>query len=163
MTHAELNAILYYADFLSLKQESKPVTDNCKYFFVHGAPMNSAYIVDLEPEYDENNPYLIQAYQEYQQLEEKFDKEGALSFIDDICSLKACGSVNAEQMLKCIHFYSTKHERKEAFAAYRKWRKEQFYTHTTFDENGNPQQTECTRYFKHAEKSLERLKLHKGS
>ena len=59
-----------------------------------------------------------------------------MSFIDDICSLKACGSVNAEQMLKCIHFYSTKHERKEAFTKYRKWRKEQFYTHTTFDENG---------------------------
>jgi hypothetical protein len=62
MTHAELNAILYYADFLSLKQECKPVTDNCKYFFVNGAPINSAFIVDLEPEYDENNPYLIQAY-----------------------------------------------------------------------------------------------------
>ena len=115
MTHVELNAILYYADFLSLKQESKPVTDNCKYFFVHGAPINSAFIVDMEPEYDENNPYLIQAYQEYRQLEEKFDEEGALSFIDDICSLKACGAVNAEQMLKCIHYYSTKQERRDAF------------------------------------------------
>lgn len=52
MTHAELNAILYYADFLSLKSESIPVTDNCKYFFIHGCPINSAYIVDLEPEYD---------------------------------------------------------------------------------------------------------------
>ena len=71
MTHAELNAILYYADFLSLKQESKPVTDNCKYFFIQGTPINSAYIVDMEPEYDKDNPYLIQAYQEYQQLEEK--------------------------------------------------------------------------------------------
>ena len=74
MTHAELNAILYYADFLSLKQESIPVTDNCKYFFINNCPINSAYIVDLEPEYSDENPYLIQAYQEYQTLEDKFDK-----------------------------------------------------------------------------------------
>lgn len=65
MTHVELNAILYYADFLSLKAESKPVTDNCKYFFIHGYPINSLFIVDSEPEYDRENPYLIQAYQEY--------------------------------------------------------------------------------------------------
>lgn len=51
MTHIELNAILYYADFLSLKHACHPVTDNCKYFFIHGCPMNSAYIVDMEPEY----------------------------------------------------------------------------------------------------------------
>ena len=41
----------------------------------------------MEPEYDKDNPYLIQAYQEYQQLEEKFETEGALSFIDDICTV----------------------------------------------------------------------------
>lgn len=52
MTDIEQNAILYYADFLSLKYKSHPVTDNCKYFFIHGCPINSAYIVDLEPEYD---------------------------------------------------------------------------------------------------------------
>ena len=62
MTQIELNAILYYADFLSLKAENKPVTDNCKYFFVNGAPTNALYIIDLEPEYDRENPYLIQAY-----------------------------------------------------------------------------------------------------
>lgn len=43
----ELNAILYYADYLSLKEESKAVTDNCKYYFIYGSPINSAYIVDL--------------------------------------------------------------------------------------------------------------------
>lgn len=55
MTHLELNAILYYADFLSLKECGHPVTDNCKYFFIHGYPINSAFIVDLEPEYDPEN------------------------------------------------------------------------------------------------------------
>jgi hypothetical protein len=55
MTDIELNAILYYADFLSLKHTNHPVTDNCKYFFIHGCPINSAYIIDLEPEYDPDN------------------------------------------------------------------------------------------------------------
>jgi len=65
MTHIELNAVLYYADFLSLKHECHPVTDNCKYFFIHGCPVNSAFIVDLEPEYDVDNPYFIRAIQEF--------------------------------------------------------------------------------------------------
>ena len=103
MTHIELNSILYYADFLSLKHECHPVTDNCKYFFIHGAPINSLYILDLEPVYDENNEHYIQAYTEYQAIKSKFGEDGVESFIDDICCIKACGSVNAEQMLKCIH------------------------------------------------------------
>jgi len=55
MNNIELNAILYYADFLSLKARSYPVTDNCKYFYIHGAPINSAFILNLEPLYDEND------------------------------------------------------------------------------------------------------------
>lgn len=43
----EHNAILYYADYLRLKEESKTVTDNCKYYFIYGSPINSAYLVDL--------------------------------------------------------------------------------------------------------------------
>lgn len=103
MNLIELNAILYYADFLSMKAKSCPVTDNCKYFFIHGAPINSLYILDLEPVYDENNEHYIQAYTEYQAIKSKFGEDGVESFIDDICCIKACGSVNAEQMLKCIH------------------------------------------------------------
>lgn len=49
---------------------------------------------------------------EYQTIQERFDGEGAMSFIDDICSIKACGSVDAEAMLKCIHRFSNKYERK---------------------------------------------------
>ena len=159
MTDIELNAILYYADFLSLQHESHPVTDNCKYFFIHGYPVNSAFILDLEPEYDENNPYIAQAQEEYQLLADKYDDEAALSFIDEICCIKACGCVDAEVMLKCIHQFSTKYERKQAFAAYKKWKKEQYYSHITFNENGDPQETPCTRYFYHAERRLNRYKL----
>jgi hypothetical protein len=31
-----------------------------------------------------------------------------------------------------------------AFNAYKNWKKEQAYTHITLNEDGNPQQTECT-------------------
>ena len=162
MTHIELNAVLYYADFLSLKHECHPVTDNCKYFFIHGCPINSAFIVDLEPEYDVNNPYFIRAIQEFQVLKDKYDEGAAMSFIDDICTIKSCGSVNAEQMLKCIHQFSNKYERKAAFNAYNKWRKEQYYCHITINENGDPEQTECTKYVKHAEIALAKRGLLKS-
>ena len=65
MNTIELNAILYYADYLSLRTISKPVTDNCKYYFIHNTPINSAYIVDLIPFYDEDNLFYKQAKEEY--------------------------------------------------------------------------------------------------
>ena len=108
MNNIELNAVLYYADFLSLKSVGHPVTDNCKYFFIHGVPINSAFILNLEPVYDENNEYFKQSYAEYTIIRDKFGDDGVESFIDDICSIKACGSVDAERMLKCIHQFSNK-------------------------------------------------------
>ena len=161
MNNIELNAILYYADFLSLKAISQPVTDNCKYFFIHGAPINSAFILDLKPEYDENNRYFKQAKVEYEIIRDKFGDEGVESFIDDICSIKACGSVNAEQMLKCIHFYGTKRERKQAFYDYYNWRNSQKYTHITINEDGDPREIECTRYIYHVERMLDESRIHK--
>ena len=62
MNNIELNAILFYADYMSLRDTSIPVTDNCKYFFVFGCPINAAYILDLEPIYDHENKYLLEAY-----------------------------------------------------------------------------------------------------
>ena len=108
MNDIELNAILYYADFLSLKDISQPVTDNCKYFFVHGVPVNSLYIIDLEPVYDAENKYFKQAKSEYDMIKCKFGEDGVESFIEDVCSIRACGCVDAERMLKCIHQYSSK-------------------------------------------------------
>ena len=74
--------------------------------------MNSLFILNQEPIYDENNLYLRQAQEEYEMIRDKFGDEGVESFIEDICSIKACGSVDAERMLKCIHQYSSKKERK---------------------------------------------------
>jgi len=108
INHIELNAILYYADFLSLKAIGEPVTDNCKYFYIHGVPINSMYILDLTPVYDEQNQYFQQAKVEYNAIKNKYGEDGVESFIEDICSIRACGSVDAERMLKCIHQYSNK-------------------------------------------------------
>ena len=163
MNKIELNAILYYADFLSLKSISQPVTDNCKYFFIHSVPINSAFILDLEPIYDENNPYFQQAKAEYEIIRDKFGDEGVKSFVDDICSIKDCGSVNAEQMLKCIHQFSSKKDRKYAFSTYYTWKNSQTYTRITINENGESKETPCTRYIYHLERMLDRRRISKSA
>ena len=162
MNDIELNAILFYADFLSLKAISQPVTDNCKYFFIYGCPINSAYILDMEPIYDSNNQYLLQAYNEYNLIKQQYSEDAVMSFIDDICFIRACGMVDAERMLQCIHMFSTKTERKQAFKEYRQWKENNIQTHQINDENGNPLDVECTTYFKHAEIALERRGIPKS-
>lgn len=151
MNSIELNAILYYADFLSLKELSIPVTDNCKYFFIYGTPMNAAYIVDLEPFYDEENPFYQQAYAEYMALKSKFGEDAIMDFVENICKLKALGSIDGRQMLQCIHQFSSKSERKAAMRRYDRWRSHQKYSHLTINENGNPEEESCSRYIAHYE------------
>ena len=114
MNIIQQSVVLYYADFLSLQQESIPVTDNCKYYYIHNVPINSAYIVDREPFYEENNEYYKKSIEEYNKLKDKFDEEGANSFIQNICNLSAMGCIDAELMLRHIHQYSSKETRKKA-------------------------------------------------
>lgn len=153
MNDIELNALLYYADYLSLRDESIPVTDSCNYFFIYEVPINSTFLVDLVPEYDPENKYFIQAVQDYQQIKNKFGDDGVNSFVTGICNLKSAGHVNAETMLKCIHQYSYKQERRAAFNKYYKWKKNKKYTHITLNENGDQVETECTKYVAHAERN----------
>ena len=162
MNKIELSAILFYADFLSLKAISQPVTDNCKYFYICGIPMNSHFILGIDPEFDCENEYFKQASAEYTIIRDRFGDDGVNTFIDDICCIKACGMVDAERMLKCIHQYSAKYERKQAFSIYNNWKKNQFFTHTTINEKGDPQQRECSKYVYYAEKMLGRPGLVKG-
>lgn len=68
MNKFELSAILYYADFLSMKEQSIPVTDTCKYFYVHKVPMNISFIAGVDPMYDKDNPYIVQSTQTYELL-----------------------------------------------------------------------------------------------
>lgn len=149
MNNLELNAILYYADFLSLKELSIPVTDNCKYFFIYGTPMNAAYIVDLQPFYDEENPFFQQAYMEYKAIKDKFGEDAVVSFVDDICKLKALGSIDGHQMLHCIHQFSSKSERKSAIRRFDRWRSNQKYSQLTINEDGTTEEQQCSRYIAH--------------
>lgn len=153
MTNFDQSIILYYADYLSLKDISVPVTDNCKYYFLYGLPMNSAYIVGNEPIFDVENPYYLKAYEEYNIISTKFGEDCAKDFVDSICNLSAMGVINAKQMLQCIHLYSTKYDRSTAFRTYEKWLSNQVYTHKIIDEDGTPQDIECTRYIAHGDKT----------
>lgn len=74
--------------------------------------MNSHFILGIDPEFDCENEYFRQASAEYTIIRDRFGDEGVNTFIDDICCIKACGMVDAERMLKCIHQYSAKYERK---------------------------------------------------
>ena len=69
-----------------------------------------------------------------------------MSFIENISELKFCGTVNAKQMLKCIHRYSTNIDRKNAFSRYYKWHDKQKYIQFVLDEDGLEKEQECSRY-----------------
>lgn len=157
-----LNSILFLADFLSLKQEYTPVTDNCKYYFIFSSPINSSYIAGSSPNYDKNNKYVAQAVKEYELLVNKFGEEYAASYIDDICWVKARGTVDAKQMLQYITYYSSKQQKKAAYIAYNTWKKNQKYTHKTINDDGNIEERECTRYVYNSEKSSKFNKISKG-
>lgn len=162
MTDIELNAILYYADYLKLEAECQTVTDTCKYFFIHGTPMNAAFIAGVKPDYDENDFYFKQALKQYTVLKEHFQDAGVLSFINNIANLSACGCVDATRMLACIHQFSDKKDKKQAFKQYYNWLETKKYTHETKDELGKSKQTECSKYVYHFEKMLDELGIQKS-
>lgn len=153
MNLTELNAILYYADMLSLQETSIPVTDTCKYFFIHGVPMNSCYIAGVEPFYDPENQYFKQSLKEYQMIKSQFGNDGIESFIDDMCNLKACGCVSGERMLDCIHYYSPKKKHKEALQKYNNWKDSITYKHIIKDEDGRSIIANCSKEIAHIEKT----------
>lgn len=146
MNIIQQSVVLYYADFLSLQQESIPVTDNCKYYYIHNVPINSAYIVDREPFYEEDNEYYKKSLEEYNKLKDKFDEEGVNSFVQNICNLSAMGCIDAELMLRHIHQYSSKETRKKALTTLKNWKNNQTYSHLTINDDGTPKRVECTRY-----------------
>ena len=94
MNEAELSAILYYADLLSMKSTSHPITNNCKYFFVHKTPMHISFIVNQLPQFDKEDQYFQQSLNEYRMLTDKYGNDGAMSFINNLCNLGVAGSVN---------------------------------------------------------------------
>lgn len=149
INQAELSTILYYADFLSLKHSSTTVTDSCKYFFIHGIPMNICFIAGVEPQFDWDNTYLQKSLSEYTILRDKFGDDGVMSFINNICNLGVAGSVNAIQMLKYIHYYSNREQRNAAFKKYKEYKKNYIYKMKSKDEDDKDIEIECSKYVAH--------------
>lgn len=145
------NTILYYADYLSLRENNIPVTDNCKYYFIHNIPTNSAYIVDKQPFYDEQNQYIIQATNECRDIIEYSGEEGVNSFLERICNLSALGCIDAVQMLQCINYYRDRKERKQALKTYNNWNNNKKYYHTVRDDDGELHREQCSEYVARAE------------
>lgn len=163
MNEAEISAILYYADYMSLRDIDQPITDNCKYYYIYGTPINCAYLTDNEPFYDENNKYFIQSYNIYNQIKNKHGEEGVDSFIEDICALRSCGMVDARRMLSFIHQYSTKQERKQAFKKYYRWRNGQIYVQLIKNEDGEYEEHQCSQDVAYLERSRTGRGFYKGS
>ena len=162
MNQFEMSAVLYYADFLSLQYSNKPCTESCKYFFIHGVPMNIAYIIDQEPVYDVDDQWFQRSLKEYSMLKHKFGQEGAISFTKNICNLGITGSVNATQMMKYIHRYDEKQERDKAFRLFKINRSKKKYTHITRNDDGDITQEQCSKYVSHAERSSERPRFYQS-
>ena len=146
MNEAELSAILYYADLLSMKSTSHPITNNCKYFFVHKTPMHISFIVNQLPQFDKENQYFQQSLNEYRMLTDKYGNDGAMSFINNLCNLGVAGSVNGLQMLKYIHRYTDKYNKYKAFKEYGQYIKNQKYTFQSINDDGELETRPCTKY-----------------
>lgn len=153
LNQIELNAILFYADILSLQDTNTTVTDNCKYFFMYGTPINASFIVNTEPFYDHENEYFKQSIQTYNILKDKYGDEGVLSFINNLCNISVCGCIDAIRMLKCIHQYDEPWERKAAINNYNKWKNGLIYKLNTTNEDGEQEEIECTSYIARLELS----------
>ena len=153
LNKVEQNAILYYADFISLQECGLPVTDNCKYFFVYGTPINAACVVDNKPFYDENNKYIKRSIEEYINIRNKFGNDGVLSFVNNICNISACGCVSGKDMLRCIFRYGMKKEKHDAIEKYEKYMKNLKYSHKVKNEEGGSKRVYCSKYVAHLEQS----------
>lgn len=162
MGQLEMSAILYYADFLSLQYQDRPCTESCKYFFVHGVPMNIAYLINQEPVYDVDSQWFQKSLKEYSMLKHKFGDDGAISFLKNICNLGVAGSVNATQMMKYIHRYDEKLERDKAFMRFKENRSKKIYTHITRNDDGEITQEQCSKYVAHAERNVQASRLYKS-
>lgn len=156
MNIVKLNLILYYADFLSMQATSTPVTDTCKYFFIHGTPMNACYLAEVEPTYDEDNEYFKKSKEEFEALAKQFGDDGVQSFIGRICNLSSCGCVTPERMFAYIYQFTPRYQYYEALNKYNNWKKSLTFKHIIKDDDGNPQLAECNKYYAHVEASLGR-------
>lgn len=143
--------VLFYADYLSLRETYTPVTDNCKYYYIMGMPINCTKIVNSEPVYDVQNKYYVQAYQELTQIRNKVGLQALATFIRDLCNVFALGCINGEQMLKCILCYDSSKLRKKAINKYKQHMKDIQYTHIIKNDDGENISEPCSKYVYHVD------------
>lgn len=143
--------VLFYADYLSLRETYTPVTDNCKYYYIMGMPINCTKIVNSEPVYDVQNKYYIQAYQELTQIRNKVGLQALATFIRDLCNVFALGCINGEQMLKCILCYDSSKLRKKAINKYKQHMKDIQYDHIIKNDDGENISEPCSKYVYHVD------------
>lgn len=104
------------------------------------------------PFFDENNPYLAESVKEYNMIREKYDDDGVKAFLEDLCALKYTGKVTGYDMLKYIHMYSDKKERKHAYKKYQNYDENIKYKHAVRNDDGDIELVQCSRYIAHLEK-----------
>lgn len=143
--------VLFYADYLSLRETYTPVTDNCKYYYIMGMPINCTKMVNSEPVYDVQNKYYIQAYQELTQIRNKVGLQALATFIRDLCNVFALGCINGEQMLKCILCYDSSKLRKKAINKYKQHMKDIQYDHIIKNDDGENISEPCSKYVYHVD------------
>lgn len=143
--------VLFYADYLSLRDTYTPVTDNCKYYYIMGMPINCTKIVNSEPVYDVQNKYYVQAYQELTQIRNKVGLQALATFIRDLCNVFALGCINGEQMLKCILCYDSSKLRRKAINKYKQHMKDIQYNHIVKNDDGENISESCSKYVYHVD------------
>lgn len=150
------NILLYYADYLALRNKSRHVSDNCKYYYLFGGPINVAYICNNKPFYNEEDQYYQQSVKEITMIINKAGIQEALEFVNALCNVKAMGVIDANLMLKQIHQFSTQIDRSTAFKDYTRWLSTQRYSYLGTNEHGDIVRMPCTRYLAHSYIDTER-------
>ena len=87
------------------------------------------------------------------------EEDGMMSVVNNIGILQACGMCDGYRLINYIHQYESRSEKKAALKKYIDYINSLEYTKTTINEDGNPQQTTCTKYYAHAERMCGRSKL----
>lgn len=144
--------VLFYSDVLSLKEKYVSVTDTCKYYIIFGIPVHISYLLGNIPEYDMNNKFYIESEQDINRIIEKFGHEGVQSFIYNLCSVGSMGSINGEQILKCVLYYEDGKVIKKALDTYKNHVKCLKYYQSIKNEDGEDSVEECSKYVFHANK-----------
>lgn len=149
-----LNAVLFYADYLSLHDLYTPITDTCKYYIIFGMPINAAYIQGSGPIYNKESKYFKQSVDELQKIYKKTGPEGVISFLQNICNVFALGNIDGIKMLNCMFYYENKKIKNISRSTYTKYMKSIRYKHVV-EEDGVETAISNTKYVEHANIKLD--------